>query len=102
MEYTVRICQRELVQLTKAILVIQCTIRFAEARHIVAEGIFVTEGYPDNTIRWFFVFLGQSLVLVQFHHIEIGYLELLGQFSNFIESHWLSIHIHVSMHIELT
>ena len=30
MEYTVRTCQREVVQLAKAILVVQCTIRFAE------------------------------------------------------------------------
>ena len=59
------------------------------------------KGIQNDTIRWFFVLLGQSFVLVQFYYIEIGYIELLGQFSNFIESHWFSIHIHVSVHVEL-
>ena len=102
MEYTVRICQREVIQFAKAILVIQCTIGFAEARHVVSKVAFVFKWYPDDAIRWFFVLLCQSFVLVQFHYIEIGYLELLGQFSNFIESHWFSIHIHVSVRVELT
>ena len=97
MKHTVRTCQREVIQVAKAVLVVQCTIGFAEARYIVAERATVFKWYPDNAIRWFFVFLGQSFVLVQFHHIEVGYIELLGQFSNFIESHWFRIHIHVSV-----
>ena len=68
----------------------------------MTELTIILEWYPDDAIRWFFVLLCQGLVLVQFHHIEVGYLELLGQISNFIESHWFSIHIHVSMLVEPT
>ena len=48
MEHTVRTCQREVFQVAKAILVVQCTIGFAEIRHIVAKVAFVFKWYPDD------------------------------------------------------
>ena len=77
MEYAAGVYQRELVQFVKAVLVVQCAIGFAETRHVMTKASPVLKGYPNDSICWLLVLLGQSLVFVQLHHIEVGDLELL-------------------------
>ena len=83
MEYTVRISQREVIQVAKAVLVVQCTIGFAETRHEMTELATSSNG----------------IQIMQFAGSLYCFASLLYLFNSITSKS--GNYIHVSVHIEL-